>query len=87
MYIFTVINAGIYSYLIIIHYLKYKDKVEYYQGLCGYFFPCFFFFSRFQEDVKFVFIITHLVFLVTGLFYCMYLWVKYDKKAKYQEIF
>lgn len=87
MYIFSVINAGIYSYLLITHYLKYKDTVEYYQGLCGYFFPCFFFLSRFQEDVKFEFILTHIVFLVSGLFYCMYLWVKFDKKAKYQEIF
>lgn len=83
MFIFSVFTVMIFSYLLVTHYLKYKDTVQYYSGNCGYFFPCIFFYSRFQEDAKFAYAMTNLVFLVVGLSYCMYMWIKFDKKAKY----
>jgi hypothetical protein len=48
MFVFQVLVTIIYSYLIIAHFVQYKDEVKYYSDkLCGYGFPCLFFYSRY----------------------------------------
>ena len=79
----TIVSAGLYAYVIINHYLMYKDQFTYYQGICGYCFPCFFFFSRFQPDVKWEFALINGIFISLGLIICIYLYIKFDQKAKY----
>lgn len=83
IYVFTVFNALLYTHLIFTHYMNYKDNVQYYKGLCGYCFPCIFFYSRFQPDSNREFAIVNIVFIAVGMFLVIYLWLKFDKKAQY----
>mmetsp|Transcript_10166 Transcript_10166/g.15506 ORF Transcript_10166/g.15506 Transcript_10166/m.15506 type:complete len:115 (+) Transcript_10166:396-740(+) len=92
MYVYTMITALLYSYLIVRHYLdnatpEYRIKAGYSSGMCGYNFPCLFFYSRFNEDLKGSFASTNFIFVFCGFFMCLYLWLKFDKKAKFQAIF
>ena len=88
LFMYSVVTAIIYSYLVVRHYLDNKDILFYeeYKGICGYCFPCFYFFSRFNQPLKWHYAFTNMFFVIVGILVCVYLWVKFDKKSKFQSI-
>jgi hypothetical protein len=88
VFVFNLFTAALYSYIIIAHYLEHKDDYVYFNdGLCGYCFPCHYFFSRYSENLKYSFVLTNFSFGFIGLATFMYMWIQFDKKAQYQKIF
>lgn len=60
--------CGAYMYLIIKQYLDHQhDYIYYFDELCGYGFPCLYFFSRYAPSMKFEYVIINLLFGLLGL--------------------
>jgi len=87
VYVFTLFTAALYAYLCITHFLTHKDTYVYYSGICGYMWPCMFFYSRYTEDLAFEYALTSFIFCFVGMTVFLYMWIQFDKKAEYQKIF
>lgn len=87
LYIYLVVTAFIYAILIVNHYLKNSLNEPYMNEKCGYYWHCFYFYSRISIDEKWEFAFTNLIFALVGTAYCLYLWVRFYRVAKYQEVF
>ena len=81
-------TALLYSYLVGKHYYDHKDEVIYFTDkLCGYTFPCQFFYSRYDPDLKYSYVLTNFSFGFVGLTAFLSMWLYFEKKSKYQQIF
>ena len=88
VFVFNLFTAMLFSYLIVAHTIYFYGKDKYFSDkLCGYMYPCHYFFSRFTEEFKNIYIITMLCFGFAGLSMFLYSWIQFDKKANYQQIF
>lgn len=88
VFVFNLFTAILFVYLCLTHYLKAKDEFVYFKDkYCGYMYPCVFFFSRFDESLKYWYVLTMFIFGFMGLGMFLYSWIQFDKKANYQRIF
>ena len=91
MYVYTIVSFCLYIYLVLSHYLD-SDKhrqvhQDYLDGTLGGIFPAFYFYSRYQPDTAYAYALTNAIFSNLGMAISLYLWVKFDERAKYQAIF
>ena len=77
-------------------YLNYRQYNEYQKPqnqllqvnqICGYMWPCMFFYSRINHTESMIYVITNLLFVGTSSIYCLYMVVRFHRIAKNQEIF
>lgn len=76
LFIYQLITAVIYSPLIVRHFLNHYEFDIYsdfygYASKCGYSWPCTYFFSRLDESLGWLFVVTNLTFLGVGLIYTL----------------
>jgi hypothetical protein len=81
LFLLSMIFAGIYSYLLIVHIINTKD----YSTFCLYsFVPCFLLYSSFKTSEYLAFTITLISFLGIGFAYCLYQLVTQDRIKRVQ---
>ena len=84
LFIFNLITCLLFIYLNVVHFLDnryFLDAGGFYSGLCGYGFPCFFFYSRYAPTHNFEFGLTNLLFILIGAIYFTLIWIKFDRDA------
>ena len=85
LFVINLFTAILYSYVIIKHYIDTKDKYVYFRDTyCGYWWDCIYFFSRYEKPLANWFVISNFLFAFIGMATCLYMWIKFDKKAQYQ---
>ena len=97
VYICNLITAIAFAPLLITQYFSTRNYAEYkpnqstqyyFAGkLCGYAWPCQFFFSRYQDEYAALYAITPTIYGFFVLIYLLGVWIQFDKKAQYQRIF
>jgi hypothetical protein len=76
VFVFTCFSAVLYSYIIVAHWYEHRnDHVYFNDKLCGYIFPCHFFFSRYTDKLAYYYVLTNFIFAFFGLGVFMYLWI------------
>ena len=76
MILFSIFTASIFSYLLVKHIMLHQKQEEYYKEVCGYCFPCFFFYSRFTSEHGYIFVLINGIWFFTGVFVFLYLYVR-----------
>jgi len=85
-----VFTALLYGYLVAKHYYDHKDEVVYFSDkLCGDppLWYCYFYFSRYSPSLKYPYVLTNFSYGFIGLVVFLSMWMYFEKKAKYQQIF
>ncbi|CDW88631.1 UNKNOWN [Stylonychia lemnae] len=85
LFVFSMITFVLYAYLLLIHFIN-TDSSEI-SKICNTVVPCILYYSRFLAKEGTAYCSTIGLFVIIGLIICLYQWIKFDRQAKYQQIF
>lgn len=80
----SMINLVIFTLLVI--YQHTQEEIDLFE-MCHRYIPCFMLYSSFGKELGFVYAFQYFIFIVIGLYSCIYKWVIYDRQASRIEIF
>ena len=85
LFLFSFLIALICGYLIYLNIVNFDYEND--NFFCRSYIPCFFFYSRFKEENKFVYASTIVIGSIVMLVVCFKKWLQYKKRYMLQELF
>ena len=88
VFLFNLFTMFLFLYVCLEHYLSTRHLHIYFNDkLCGYMYPCHFFYSRIDPELGVAYARTIVIFCFSGLALFMLSWIHFHTRGIYQKIY